>query len=788
MGIGYTLRIRTLTGLILLFCLSPVWAQSQPADVRLMIDVSGSMELTDPHNLRQPAVDLLVRLLPEGGKAGIWTFGDEVHNLVPHQVVDDAWREKARQRSDQINSVSLFTHIGAALEQAAYDRAQPNADYNTSIILLTDGMVDISRSPKVNQKEWRRVVDEVLPSIQKAGYKIFTVALSDLADTDLMKKIAIDTDGATAVVHNAEELTKVFLNAFDTAAPAQQVPLVDNRFLLDSSVQEFTALVFRENPAEYTRLISPVPESYDYLNTDEFIRWHRTDTYDLITVTHPYEGAWRVVAAMGPDSRITVVTRMNLRVRPLPNNLFLGAQETLQFMLQEDGAPLTDAAFLALMDIHAQLHRQTEDGGRELVWEQGFPARQVSKEGVFAQALPEFQQLGTYELSLRVDGTTFQRQFSHTMVVREPFSATLAEAWDEQGQPHSLLSVQSHTDRVLPRQTQLAVTIVGPDRRRIVRPLALTPQDRWQTPLYFEQAGEYQILVRVTGRDVDGDPFEYNLQPISHRHDPDAAFAPPAKVQPTPEPTPPPVVAEEPPIVEPSQDASPWLLYGLLALLNLALAAAGYWMYRKWVAEDEPAEAEAEAEAAVVAAEPEPDSMEMDFSDDDDVDDSDDEDEEEPPMEDLDLSDVQDAVAGADDFPEDDFAGEDMLDEKMAGEDAAPVDVEPAPEPLLEEDDDDDAGVSLEDELMQLVAGEATAEERDSFAEEMLKAQGLDLAESELDDAISNLINELDGGGADDETDGGAGGFEDDDMDMDMDMDMEDWDEDTDPDKPSKKS
>ena len=46
-----------------------------PPDVRLVIDVSGSMKQNDPNNLRQPAVELLVQLLPEGSKAGVWTFG-----------------------------------------------------------------------------------------------------------------------------------------------------------------------------------------------------------------------------------------------------------------------------------------------------------------------------------------------------------------------------------------------------------------------------------------------------------------------------------------------------------------------------------------------------------------------------------------------------------------------------------------------------------------------------------------------------------------------------------------
>ena len=44
------------------------------ADVRIVVDISGSMKETDPQNLRRPAVRLLARTLPEGASA---TFNPE---------------------------------------------------------------------------------------------------------------------------------------------------------------------------------------------------------------------------------------------------------------------------------------------------------------------------------------------------------------------------------------------------------------------------------------------------------------------------------------------------------------------------------------------------------------------------------------------------------------------------------------------------------------------------------------------------------------------------------------
>src|SRR6187431_3396805 len=83
-------------------------AKPLPADVRVIIDISGSMKKTDPENLRKPAVDLIVRLLPDHSKAGIWTFGQSVNMLVPHQVVDQAWRSQSVQKAKTINSVAMF--------------------------------------------------------------------------------------------------------------------------------------------------------------------------------------------------------------------------------------------------------------------------------------------------------------------------------------------------------------------------------------------------------------------------------------------------------------------------------------------------------------------------------------------------------------------------------------------------------------------------------------------------------------------------------------------------------
>ena len=56
-------------------------------DVRVLIDISGSMKKNDPANLRQPALRLFISLLPSDTQAGVWTFGQWVNMLIPHDSV-----------------------------------------------------------------------------------------------------------------------------------------------------------------------------------------------------------------------------------------------------------------------------------------------------------------------------------------------------------------------------------------------------------------------------------------------------------------------------------------------------------------------------------------------------------------------------------------------------------------------------------------------------------------------------------------------------------------------------
>ncbi|WP_317931560.1 vWA domain-containing protein [Halioxenophilus sp. WMMB6] len=662
------------------------FTQAQPAaaDVRLVVDISGSMKLNDPNNLRQPAVELLVQLLPEGSKAGVWTFGQYVNMLIPHRPVDDQWLASAKEKSSEINSVGLFTNIGEALEKATYDRARPDSNYQTSLILLTDGMVDIDRDPEANQAEWRRIIDEVVPKLVEAGVRVHTIALSDKADTQLLNKIALATGGKAAVAKTADELMKAFLAAFDQAAPGEQVPLSGDSFVIDSSVEEFTALIFRKTVAAPTVLVGPDLTRYSAtsVQADPDVNWHSGDDYDLITLKRPLEGEWFVETGIAPDSRVTVVSNLNLLVKPMPINLFRGQALPVDVRLQEDGKTITDHDFLRLLTLNVD----TKQG--EQTWQDDLT--DTPEEGVYRTRLAHFDELGDFQVTIALDGKSFQRQFRHSVSVRDAFAVDF-QAGPQPGMPYEL-HVIPYMQSVDLAQSSVIARITSPSGQTAILPVPLTQVDDWLLKYSPAEEGEYQISLAIDVVETSGNRYQYQHPVINFRY-PEGS-EPEAVSEPVPEPAPVAQPEELPPAPAPAKaSGTPWWVYLLLGLGNLMIFGLAFAAYKLIMgtpkeveAEPEPvAKAKTSKEEAPTADKPGVSSGSL-------------------AMADIVDDDLEDAFTDATDLSSDDALGLELeMDSGQGSMPDAPMDdldamlAEATADLASIEDDDDDGEFTLDD-------------------------------------------------------------------------------------------
>jgi hypothetical protein len=589
-----------LTILVLSMSATLTAAPPEHADVRVLIDISGSMRQNDPDNLRRPALRMLAGLLQPGSRAGVWTFARWVNNLVPVADVDEAWKTRTLSVSEQITSPGQFTNIEEVLEQAAADWTGEPTTHARHLVLLTDGMVDVSKEAGANDASRERILEQLLPRLEEAEVKVHTIALSARADHELMRRLAERTGGWYQQVDQADELQRVFLRMFEQVGRPDTVPLEDNRFTVDSSVTEATVLLFTKPDSPRVVLRSPAGDSFTDSDLPGGVAWYRDQGYHLITIAQPRKGEWSVEADIDPDNRVMIVTDLKLRASELPAHIAIGEPVHVEAHLTNRGELVTRQAFLRLLDLRADA---IGPDGRDPqpINDAGQSGDRQADDGRYAFELVERRALPQVELRLAVDSPTFVREKRFRFAVHEPLSAVAAESPDG---PEVLAEVQP---AVLQPGAELRAWHLDAQGGEVALALDQYRPGQYRAHLPDSRTPAY---VAVSGTTRLGNLVERTYGPLTVPGAP-AVSAPAVVPEPEPvaaprEPAAPPAPAAEPPAepappVEAEESGGDWLVaaavFGGFNLL-LAIAGGAWWWLRRRRRGDEGLEIDEPADLA----------------------------------------------------------------------------------------------------------------------------------------------------------------------------------------------
>lgn len=578
--------IRCLFSVLVALCLDvgPVAADGG-SDVRVLIDISGSMRQNDPDNLRRPALRMLAGLLQPGTRAGVWTFARWVDNLVPVADVDKAWKARVQSLSKQIGSPGQFTNIETVLDEASRDWIGTPGTRARHLVLLTDGMVDVSKRADDNAKSRSRILGELLPRLQDAGVKIHTIALSGRADHELMERLAGDSGGWYQQVAVADELQRAFLRMFETVGAPDAVPLQDNRFTVDGSISEATVLVFSRPDSAPVVLHAPSGDAFTDSDLPAGVAWYRDQGYDLITLATPEPGEWRLQADLDPDNRVMVVTDLKLQVSEVPSHLAVGEEIAVKAHLSNHGELVSRPAFLRLLELRAAA---TADGeARDLSVDEGPGADAQARAGRFHIRYGDSVARPSVELLVAVESPTFMREKRLRLAIREPFDVRI-----EQTAKGPVLKVTADS-AVLRPDVRIEAWQQNPQAQRKVLEGVADTNGEWTAALGDPGAPVYLEASATTRL---GKPVDRRLGPLMA-----PGVEPPAPVPQAPvaEPAAPGAeapVAEPVPAAQPVVATSPepsWRLPAILfGGLNLLLLAIGGWWYLRRRAKREASDSE----------------------------------------------------------------------------------------------------------------------------------------------------------------------------------------------------
>lgn len=575
--------------LLLLLCLT-VAAQAADApapasaDVRILIDVSGSMKKTDPLNLRAPALKLLVSLLPADAQASLWLFADEPQLLLPLARTDKRWKAQALAGADKIHSRGLFTNIEAALNQVSEDwKTASSLAGKRHLIVLTDGMVDVSKDARKSAESRQRLIDETTPKLQQLGVKVHTIALSDQADMELLKKLSQDTGGWHESIEAAEQLERMFAKVVAKTTPQDTVPLQGDKFTVDPSIQEFSLLVFLGPDAEPTRLVRPDKLEISEIMLQPNVHWRHEQGYDLVTVDHPQPGEWQLLAKTDPDNQVMVVTDLKLVVKELPNYLTKGEALNIAAHFTDQEGDITKEDFLKLISLRAK-----NGNGDEMVL-----APDAAKPGYFSVALKGLAP-GKHTLLITADGKTFKREVAHSLEVVEQLVSSIVTVDSSANPPQLVVTLTANKDVLDAKSVRIMVKLSNAYGQNTDLTVPGSGDGSWALKLPVPSPQELlTINFAVTAKTLQGKDIRPSVPPLVLNTQTLAELtAPPAEKAPQPAakaeehkpeqaaPAPPPPAAD----VKPAVSKKPnWVVTTIAAvLINLALGVGGWYGYRTY--------------------------------------------------------------------------------------------------------------------------------------------------------------------------------------------------------------
>lgn len=137
---------------------------------------------------------------------------------------------------------------------------------------------------------------------------------------------------------------------------SNHIPLLDNRFRIDFEVKEITLVFFRKKGTPSIVLVRPDGSKiYSRNAKEQKVIWHDDKTYDLIKITNPVPGPWQAIGEILPESRIMVLTDIDLEVDALPTDLMVGETLKVTARLTNGGKPINARDFRDILQLDVLL-------------------------------------------------------------------------------------------------------------------------------------------------------------------------------------------------------------------------------------------------------------------------------------------------------------------------------------------------------------------------------------------------------------------------------------------------
>ncbi|MEE9492555.1 MAG: VWA domain-containing protein [Gammaproteobacteria bacterium] len=398
-------------------------------DAVLIIDSSGSMAKNDPDKLRVPAAKMFMSLLAKEDRVGLISFSDNGYPVLRLTHPSAKTNRRILASADKVSSKGVYTNLHAALVKgmAMLDKQQL-PDRDKMLVLMSDGKMDVGSKKKDNRLR-EAIYADLISQLKEKNIKVYTVAFTQSSDVDLMEDLSEQSGGLYQLAETHQDLHSVFSSIFQQSKSPDMLPIEGGEFTVDDAIEEVTLVASKDNAKVRILLQTPSGKKISAKNKPKNVTWFESHHFDMVTVTAPTPGIWRLLSTSG-NNHAYIVTNMSLENNLQETRIPTNKDIIIASWLEENGELVNREAVLANTEFYMRIIDPDKAEVAFDLFDNGQYGDQQVSDGKYSNTLA-FEYPGAYTVHLIAKGSTFQREKTVILNVIEPAGEQVPEPEEE---------------------------------------------------------------------------------------------------------------------------------------------------------------------------------------------------------------------------------------------------------------------------------------------------------------------------------------------------------------------
>ncbi|MGQ3480313.1 vWA domain-containing protein [Paenibacillus sp. TY11] len=274
-------------------------------DAVLVVDVSNSMNTSDPGKIGNEAMKMFVDMLStQNDKVGIVAYTDVVQReKALLNITSDADKQELKTFIDGLNRGAYTDSSVGVKEAIRILQDGKTAGHAPMIVMLADGNNDFNKTTGRTESQSAQDMAQAVAEAKNNGVPIYTIGLN--ADGKLNKNkladIAQQTGGKSFITSSADDLPNILSEIFASNLKLKVVPLQSitangdyqdvTVTVPNDSVLEANISIMSSKPVD-ARLIDPSGNTKPIPSSDVLLS--KSKSYSLIKLLKPVAGDWKL--------------------------------------------------------------------------------------------------------------------------------------------------------------------------------------------------------------------------------------------------------------------------------------------------------------------------------------------------------------------------------------------------------------------------------------------------------------------------------------------------------------